>query len=88
MIGPWPNSCLPISLTSTPGEPVSCVTSTTIATSGCSPNAVVRAPPNVISSCTTPHAATSPGAPPASATMPAASSAMNAPSRLSIEREM
>ena len=42
----------------------------------------------MISSWTTPHAATSPGAPPASATIRAASSAMNAPRRLSIEREM
>ena len=47
----------------------------------------MRAPPNVISSCTTPSAATSPGAPPASATSRAASSAMNEPRRLSIERE-
>ena len=63
------------------------MTSTTIATSGCRLKADVRAPANVISSCTTPHAATSPGAPPASATSRAASSAMNEPRRLSIERE-
>ena len=86
--GPSPNLCWPISLTSTPGEPVSWVTSTTIATSGSRRWAVVRAPASVISSWTTPHAATAPGAPPASATSRAASSAMKAPSRLSIDREM
>ena len=56
-----------------PGWSVANVTSTTIATSGRSENAVVRAPPKVISSCATATAKTSPGAPPASATSRAAS---------------
>ena len=46
------------------------------------------APPKVISSCVTATPATSPGAPPASATSRAVSNATKQPSRLSIEREM
>ena len=51
--GPEPNLWRPISFSSMPGASVANVTSTTIATSGCSEYAVVRAPPNVISSCAT-----------------------------------
>ena len=54
---------------------------------GLEENAVVIAPPKVISSCATAHATTSPGAPPASATSRAASSATKQPSRLSIARD-
>ena len=80
--------CRPISFSSVPGASVANVTSTTTAMSGRSEYAVVRAPPKVISSCVTAAAATSPGAPPASATSRAASSATKQPSRLSIEREI
>ncbi len=73
MTGPEPNGWLPSSLTSMPGASVACVTSTTTARSGFSENAVVAAPPNVVSSCTAATATTSPGAPPASATSRAAS---------------
>ena len=71
--GPEPNLCRPISFSSEPGGSVANVTSTTIATSGWSVNAVVRAPANVISSCVTATPATSPGAPPASDTRRATS---------------
>src|ERR1700722_13164179 len=49
--GPEPSSCLPDSFTSMPGASVAWVTSTTIAASGCSEKALVREPPNVVSSC-------------------------------------
>ncbi len=71
--GPVPNLCDPSSFSSEPGASVENVTSTTIATSGSSVKAVVRAPANVISSCVTATPATSPGAPPASATSRATS---------------
>ena len=73
--GPEPSSCLPLSLTSMPGASVAWVTSTTIAASGSSANALVREPPNVISSCAAATAASSHCAPPASATSRAACSA-------------
>ena len=59
MTGPEPSSCLPASLTSMPGASVACVTSTTIAASGSSENALVREPPKVVSSCTAATAASS-----------------------------
>src|SRR3954452_23959476 len=62
--GPLPISCLPCSFSSIPGASVAKVTSTTMATPGSSANALVVAPANVISSCATATAATSPGAPP------------------------
>src|SRR3954452_21977380 len=74
--GPDPNAASPIVFGSTPGCVVSKVTSTTIATSGSSENAVVAAPARVISSCTAATAATGPGAPPASATSRATSRAV------------
>ena len=49
--GPEPNWWLPSSFSSMPGASVANVTSTTIAMSGRSEYAVVRAPPKVISSC-------------------------------------
>src|ERR1700722_17282327 len=62
--GPEPSSCLPASLTSMPGASVAWVTSTTIATSGSSEKALVREPPNVVSSCAAATAATSHPPPP------------------------
>ena len=74
MTAPLPSSCLPTRLGSTPGA-IACVTSTASATAGLSANAVVCAPPSVVSSCAAATAATAPDAPPASATRRAASSA-------------
>ena len=68
--GPEPSACLVIRPSSTPGWSVAKVTSTTIATSGSSANALVRAPANVVSSWTTASANTSPGAPPAARHQP------------------
>ena len=51
--GPLPNLWRPSSCSLSPGWSVAKVTSTAIATSGCSENAVVRAPPKVISSWVT-----------------------------------
>ena len=53
MTGPEPKRWRPSSFSSMPGASVAYVTSTTIATSGRSANAVVRAPPKVISSWAT-----------------------------------
>ena len=74
--GPEPNGWVLIRFGSTPSVSVSCVTSTTIATSGRSPCASARAPLRPTSSCTATAATTSHAAPPASATSRAASSAM------------
>ena len=63
------------------------MTSTTIATSGRSSCATVRAPIEPISSCTAATPATGPAAPPASLTRRATSSATYEPSRLSSERD-
>ena len=52
--GPEPKRWRPSSFSSSPGASVANVTSTAMATSGRSANAVVRAPANVISSCATP----------------------------------
>ncbi len=73
--GPEPSVCLVIGPSSTPGWSVAKVTSTAIATSGSCANALVREPANVVSSCATASATTSPGAPPPSATSRAASAA-------------
>src|SRR3954465_6944398 len=86
--GPEPNLCEPSSFSSVPGSSVAKVTSTAIAMSGRSEYAVVREPANVISSCATAAAITSPGAPPASATSRAASNATKQPRRLSSERDI
>ena len=51
--GPEPKRWRPSSFSSVPGASVANVTSTAIATSGRSENAVVRAPAKVISSCAT-----------------------------------
>ena len=51
--GPVPNLWRPTSSSESPGWSVANVTSTAIATSGFSENAVVRAPPKVISSWAT-----------------------------------
>ena len=68
-----PKRWRPTSFSFVSGASVAKVTSTAIASSGASENAVVRAPAKVISSCVTATAQTSPGAPPASATRRAAS---------------
>jgi hypothetical protein len=73
--GPEPSSCFVVGPSSTPGWSVAWVTSTTTATSGCKPNALVREPANVVSSCATASPKTSPGAPPAAATSRAVSPA-------------
>ncbi len=73
MTGPEPSGWVPFSRSSMPGASVAWVTSTTIATSGRTACANVRAPAKVISSWTAATATTSPAAPPASATRRAAS---------------
>ena len=73
--GPDPKWWLPTSVSSMPGASVACVTSTAIARPGRSLCAIVRAPLSPVSSWTAAPAITSPGAPPASCTSRAASSA-------------
>ena len=81
--------CSPAGFLSAPGQSVACVTSTTSATCGSSPTALVRAPPPVhaISSCTVATANTAACLGRSLASSRRASATTYAPMRLSMERD-